>query len=59
MSVSMDTNTLAQQIKDVTLNAVNTVKDAVVGEATPQDDTHRVFVGNLKVDTTEGMDKPK
>lgn len=55
MSISMDTNSLAQQIKDVTLNAVNTVKEAVVGEASPADDKHRIFVGNLKPETTEGM----
>ena len=60
MSVSMDTNQLAQQIKDVTLDAVNAVKEAVVGsnEATPVDDKHRVFIGNLNFDTTEGKSLP-
>lgn len=52
----MDTNTLAQQIKDVTLDAVNKVKEAVVGteSASPIDDKHRVFIGNLNFETTEG-----
>ncbi|CCG82720.1 Putative uncharacterized protein [Taphrina deformans PYCC 5710] len=57
MSVSIDTNSLAQQIKDVTLSAVSTVKDAVVGESASEpattDDKHRVFIGNLNSETTE------
>lgn len=55
MSVSMDVNSLAQQIKDVTLNAATAVKDAVVGESAAADDKYRVFVGNLNSETTEGM----
>lgn len=54
MSVSLDTNALAQQIKDVTLDAVNSVKEAVVGPSTDGAEKHRVFVGNLSPDVSEG-----
>lgn len=54
MSVSLDTNSLAQQIKDVALDAVNTVQEAVVGSSAEVEDKHRIFVGNLSFETTEG-----
>lgn len=59
MSVSLDTNSLAQQIKEVTLNAASSVAAVVTGNSGSQDEAaidekYRVYVGNLDSETSEG-----
>ena len=52
MSASLDTNALAQQIKKASLNDdAHDVSDASNDNV---DDKHRVYIGNLSFETTEG-----